>query len=75
MGFSPPFLLSFDSEGKPSALQFPAGWAGAVPGGMQPPAAFLARNFSPSRLPTSPATLAGARAKFSWTPVVLLEKK
>lgn len=50
---SPPqFLLSFDSKGKPAALKSPAGWDKAVPGGMQPPAVFLASDL---HHPASPA--------------------
>lgn len=45
-------MLSFDSEGKPAALKFPAGCDRAVPGGMQPPALFLASDL---HHPDSPA--------------------
>lgn len=57
--FFPPFLLCSDSEGKPTALEFPARWERALPGGLQlqgilqSPAVFLASDLRhPDFLPT-----------------------
>ncbi|XP_072710906.1 CTD small phosphatase-like protein isoform X5 [Ciconia boyciana] len=66
------------SEGKPTALKFPARWDRALPGGLQlqgilqSPAVFLASDLRHPDFPTNPAMLAGDQAKFSWTPLLVL---